>query len=179
MGFCQFSEKIYESQILLKLHLNFARIFWVLYQPHDTWFLRYTIFSGTKTWGLTVAKSLLSLYICCESGGSSTQCLKSNLIKVGNLIPLVKAWDPRSNWTAVAACSKDDKWTLKWWWTIVHIERVMQKAEFFLLNKQKFCEIGNGILLPKLFWPTVRKNCSSYKEKLLKFEAESREFENF
>ena len=30
----------------------------------------------------------------------------------------------------------------------------------------------NGILLPKLFWPTVRKNCSSNLEKLLKFEAE-------
>ena len=31
---------------------------------------------------------------------------------------------------------------------------------------------GNGILLPKLFWPTVRKNCSSDREKVLKFEAE-------
>ena len=31
-------------------------------------------------------------------------------------------------------------------------------------------------LLPKLFWPTVRKNCSSDREKLLKFEAESQEF---
>ena len=27
----------------------------------------------------------------------------------------------------------------------------------------------NGILLPKLFWPTVRKNCPSDREKLLKF----------
>ena len=27
----------------------------------------------------------------------------------------------------------------------------------------------NGILLPQLFWPTVRKNCSSDREKLLKF----------
>ena len=35
---------------------------------------------------------------------------------------------------------------------------------------------GNGILLPKLFWPTVRKNYSSDGEKLLKFEAEGREF---
>ena len=35
---------------------------------------------------------------------------------------------------------------------------------------------SNGILLPKLFWPTVRKNCSSDREKLLKFEAEGREF---
>ena len=29
----------------------------------------------------------------------------------------------------------------------------------------------NGILLPKLFEPTVRKNCSSDWEKLLKFKA--------
>ena len=36
-----------------------------------------------------------------------------------------------------------------------------------------------GILLPKLFWPTVRKNCSSDREKLWKFEAEGREFANF
>ena len=34
----------------------------------------------------------------------------------------------------------------------------------------------NGILLPKLFWPTVRKNCSSDWEKLLKFEAEGQKF---
>ena len=34
----------------------------------------------------------------------------------------------------------------------------------------------NGILLPKLFWPTVRKKCSSDWEKLLKFEGEGRKF---
>ena len=34
----------------------------------------------------------------------------------------------------------------------------------------------NVILLPKLFLPIVRKNCSSDREKLLKFEAEGREF---
>ena len=34
----------------------------------------------------------------------------------------------------------------------------------------------NGIFLPKLFWPTVRKKCSCDREKLLKFEAEGREF---
>ena len=33
-----------------------------------------------------------------------------------------------------------------------------------------------GILLPKFFWHTVRKNCCSDQEKLLKFEAEGREF---
>ena len=35
---------------------------------------------------------------------------------------------------------------------------------------------GNGIALPKLFWPTVRKNCSGDQEKLLKFEAKGQEF---
>ena len=37
----------------------------------------------------------------------------------------------------------------------------------------------NGILLPKLFWPTERKNFSSDWEKLLKFEAEGKEFPKF
>ena len=34
----------------------------------------------------------------------------------------------------------------------------------------------NPILLPKSFWPTVRINCSSDREKVFKFEAESQEF---
>ena len=37
----------------------------------------------------------------------------------------------------------------------------------------------NGILLPKFFRPTVRKNCSSHQEKLLKLEAEGQAFTNF
>ena len=37
----------------------------------------------------------------------------------------------------------------------------------------------NGILFPKLFWPTVRKNCSSDWEKLLKFKSEGWEFATF
>ena len=37
----------------------------------------------------------------------------------------------------------------------------------------------SGILLSKLFLSTVRKNCSSDCEKLLKFEAEGQEFAEF
>ena len=37
----------------------------------------------------------------------------------------------------------------------------------------------NGILLPKLLWPIVRKSCSSVQEKLLKFEAEGQKFAKF
>ena len=33
-------------------------------------------------------------------------------------------------------------------------------------------QLVNGILLSKLLWPTVRKKCSSVREKLLKLEAE-------
>ena len=40
----------------------------------------------------------------------------------------------------------------------------------------EFNEVRNGILLPKLFWPTVRKNCSSDRDVFLKFEAEGQEF---
>ena len=46
-----------------------------------------------------------------------------------------------------------------------------------LLKKLETCK--SGILLPKLFWPTVRKKISSDQEKLLKFEAEGREFAKF
>ena len=37
-------------------------------------------------------------------------------------------------------------------------------------------QLRNGILLPKLFWPTLIKNCSSDQEKILKFKAEGRDF---
>ena len=46
----------------------------------------------------------------------------------------------------------------------------------FRFNNPQF---RNGILFPKFFWPTVRKKYSSDQEKLLKFEAEGREFEIF
>jgi hypothetical protein len=39
-----------------------------------------------------------------------------------------------------------------------------------------FKSIRNGILLSKLFWPTVRKKCSSDWEIILKVQAEGREF---
>ena len=38
---------------------------------------------------------------------------------------------------------------------------------------------NNGILLPNLFWPTVRKKCSSDWENLLKLKAEGQKFANF
>ena len=46
-------------------------------------------------------------------------------------------------------------------------------------RKTKMLRFENGNLLPKLFWPTVRKKCSSDQKKLLKFEAEGWEFANF
>ena len=37
---------------------------------------------------------------------------------------------------------------------------------------------GNGILLPKLFWPAVREKFCSGQEKLLKFEVEAENLPN-
>ena len=54
------------------------------------------------------------------------------------------------------------------------------KRNFGWLITTKLPEIAKndemGILLPKLFWPTVRKKCSSNPEELLKFETEGLEF---
>ena len=54
--------------------------------------------------------------------------------------------------------------------------KIFYKLIYFFGN---FESKNNGILLPKLFWPTVKKNCSSDREKLLKFEAEGWEFAKF
>ena len=54
-----------------------------------------------------------------------------------------------------------------------------RKQEQEKKGPENLCLWYNGILLPKLFWPTVRRNCSSDQEKLVKFQAEGREFEVF
>ena len=49
------------------------------------------------------------------------------------------------------------------------------KGLFFLWKKDELAaKAKNGILLPELFWPTVKKYCSSYPEKVLKFKAEGK-----
>ena len=53
------------------------------------------------------------------------------------------------------------------------------KNEISFSTEERMKKFGNGILLPKLFWPTARKKCSVDREKLLKFEALRQEFENF
>ena len=49
---------------------------------------------------------------------------------------------------------------------------------FYVLKQNNSFEGGNVILLPKLFQSTMRKNCYSDRERVLKFEAEGREFAN-
>ena len=73
---------------------------------------------------------------------------------------------------------EDKKWIKIWsYWLNVsfHCENLYLSV-FFNVCIKEWKEWKNGILLPKLFWPTVRKNCSSNREKLLKFEAGGREF---
>ena len=56
------------------------------------------------------------------------------------------------------------------------LEKLNSKLEKISGIEKHAGKVRNGILLPKLFWPAARKNCSSDQEKLLKFEAEGREF---
>ena len=59
-------------------------------------------------------------------------------------------------------------------------DSVLHKKSYFFwstgLANISFKYSKNGVLLTKLFWPTVRKKCSGDREKLLIFEAEGREF---
>ena len=59
--------------------------------------------------------------------------------------------------------------------------KILRPRQQFFLRVSKSQEawwkkIINDILFPKLFWPTLRKNCSSDRGKLLRFEAEGQEF---
>ena len=60
------------------------------------------------------------------------------------------------------------------WWNLYS-----QSFEYSLSCIMPSKKNSSGILLPKLFWPTMRKNCSCDREKVLKFEAEGEEFAKF
>ena len=82
-------------------------------------------------------------------------------------------WNKEASWLEVIflVISQKSKPNLN-----VHQKKaIFWNLDWFLLADMT----RNGILLPKLFWPTVRKNCSSDPENLLKFEAEGREFAKF
>ena len=67
----------------------------------------------------------------------------------------------------------------------INKKNISQKRTNFDHLSENICHLvsssgcNNGILLPKLFWPTVWKNCSIDREKLWKIEAEGREFAKF
>ena len=64
-------------------------------------------------------------------------------------------------------------------WLIMKVAKRYAKVKVicleWIMSPKLAGKVVNGILLPKLFWPTVRKNWSSDQKKLLKFEAEGRE----
>ena len=73
----------------------------------------------------------------------------------------------------------------RYYWLPVHIISCLAKSLCQTLCCNLKLSIGLSvkedidILLPKLFCPLVRKNCSSDREKLLKFEAEGWKFAKF
>ena len=84
-------------------------------------------------------------------------------------------WELKSNHCLLKLCkslSRKVSFTKNKPVNFIHLSGFSLQKRTFAFKKEK----RNGILLPKLFWPTVRKNCSSDQEKLLKFEAKGREF---
>ena len=59
---------------------------------------------------------------------------------------------------------------------IINYSHLKEEREKSLILRQASI-ISNGILFQKLFWPTLRKNCSDEWENVCQFEAESWEFE--
>ena len=65
--------------------------------------------------------------------------------------------------------SRSDIWDRN----IYGIHHVFYRLAWLLFSTE------NGILLPKLFWPTVRNNCSSDWEKLLNSRLKAENLQNF
>ena len=87
--------------------------------------------------------------------------------------------DNEANWTSNNSPPKD--WPSSGSVTFSDYGKVFLLVEIainVIIAKQDWLD-RNGILLPKLFWPTVRKNVLVIEKKLLYFEAEGREFAKF
>ena len=66
-----------------------------------------------------------------------------------------------------------------YWLCLLFINALTFKYNMQLISYNFYflvLRIWNGILFPKLFWPSVRKKCSSDREKPSKFKAEGREY---
>ena len=61
-------------------------------------------------------------------------------------------------------------------WSITYLQTSQDTVHFMAKSSTNY---RKGILFLKLFWPIVRKSCSSDWEKLLKFEVEGRELAKF
>ena len=67
--------------------------------------------------------------------------------------------------------SKEDTRVLtNWWFTLYLVWRSCLRWNFHLI-KRIFQRKNYGILLPKLVWPTVRKNCSTHLKKTTEIRA--------
>ena len=69
--------------------------------------------------------------------------------------------------------------TMHGFYSFIHTQKNVENFSGWLHFQWYESSLGEerfGILLPKLFLATVRKNCSTDRDKLLKFKVEGREF---
>ena len=97
-----------------------------------------------------------------------------HLIKIANMVNSFKASMLKPTEFQSKYVNPAQPWYLIRYWMIG--KRLFENSPHFdLLIITDFYSI-NGILLSKLFWPTVRKKCYSDREKLLKFKVEGQKF---
>ena len=96
-----------------------------------------------------------------------------------------KNWSPKLTKRGIKhfPISNIDKFEKKIWslpfQPLLDFPDISNNCISFGIRKHMVDDTNIGILLPKLFWLTVGNNCSSDREKLLKYEAEGLEFATF
>ena len=115
------------------------------------------------------------------------------------MVPYPNKWNSFQNWPSIVVwtCYQrfiQSKGSHKWvrlsfttFWTFYTLHRDFAKMkklqEYHLLsvNFRKSVKkgFGNGILLPKFFWPTVRKNCPSDRDFFLNSRLKAENFQTF
>ena len=93
-------------------------------------------------------------------------CVHSSIGTLKQALPCLRVWifntDPGERERRISCYTANENMS----------EKLSLENELLCVLKR----ISKWYFVTKLYWPTVRKNCPSDREKLLKFEAEVREF---
>ena len=118
--------------------------------------------------------------VLCDFGQSSNKCIAAECK------PFLVEWKYKGDWIRFLIGVKRSKcyWQVEMDGTY-HIKckqyGILIDTSNYWVSHQCSCMIcsNNGILLQKLFWPTVRKNCSSDRENFWNLRLKAENLQNF